>query len=64
MELLIKIAFGIYIYCTDFTINLANLLSISYVDVNAIIFCVLWPAITILLISIYVTQKIRLRRLN
>lgn len=64
MELLIKIAFGIYIYCTDFIINLANLLSISYFDANAIIFCVLWPAITILLISIYVAQKIRLRRVN
>ena len=64
MELLIKIAIDLYVYCTDFTINLANLLSISYYDVNAMIFCVLWPVITILLISIYVVQNIRLKQLK
>ena len=64
MEFLIKIIIDLYVYCTDFTINLANLLLISYYDVNAMIFCVLWPAITIMLTSIYIIQKIRLRRLK
>ena len=64
MELLFKIAMNMYVYCTDFTINIANLLSISYYDVNALIFCVLWPLITTVLTSIYIIQKIRLRRLN
>ena len=64
MDLLFKIAISLYVYCTDFTINIANLLSISYYDVNAMIFCILWPVITILLISIYIAQKIRLNRLK
>ena len=64
MNLLFKIAMDLYMYCTDFTINIANLLSISYYDVNAMIFCILWPVITILLISIYIAQKIRLNRLK
>ena len=64
MNLLFKIAMDLYMYCTDFTINIANRLSISYYDVNAMIFCVLWPVITILLISIYIVQKIRLKRLK
>ena len=64
MNLLFKIAMDLYMYCTDFTINIANLFSISYYDVNAMIFCVLWPVITIILTSIYITQKIRLRRLK
>jgi len=64
MNLLFKITFDLYVYCTDFTINIAKLFSISYYDVNAMIFCVLWPAITIILTSIYIIQKIRLRRLK
>ena len=28
----------IYVYCTDFTINAANLLGITYKDFNALIF--------------------------
>jgi hypothetical protein len=32
----------IYVYCTDFTINAANLLRITYEDFNALIFlCVM-----------------------
>lgn len=64
MNLLFKIAIDVYVYCTDFIINVANLLSISYYDVNAMIFCILWPAITIILTSIYIIQKIRLGRLK
>ena len=63
MNILFKIACYLYVYCTDFTINIANLFSISYYDVNAMIFCVLWPTITFLLTFIYIIQKIRLRRL-
>ena len=64
MNLLFQIALYLYVYCTDFTINIANLLSISYYDVNALIFCILWPAITVMLIFFYLFQKIRLRRLK
>lgn len=39
----------LYIYCTDFTIALANLLGISYYDVNALIFCIFLPSLTLFL---------------
>ena len=37
----------IYVYCTDFIINAANILGLTYEDFNALIFCVLWPVITL-----------------
>ena len=37
----------IYVYCTDFIINASNLLGLTYEDFNALIFCVLWPVITL-----------------
>ncbi len=64
MNLLFELAIGIYVYCTDFIINIANILSITYYDVNAMIFCILWPTVTVILTLIYIIQKIRLRRLR
>jgi hypothetical protein len=60
MEELFKLATIVYIYCTDFVINLANLFSVSYYEINALIFCILWPAITVILLTICIMQKIRL----
>lgn len=37
----------IYVYCTDFCITSANLMGITYEDFCALVFCVLWPAITL-----------------
>ena len=39
----------IYIYCTDFTINLANMFHSSYEDINALIFCLGFPILIIAL---------------
>ena len=39
----------IYIYCTDFTINLANLFDYTYADINALIFCLGFPILIIAL---------------
>ena len=39
----------IYIYCTDFTINLANLFDSTYEDINALIFCLGFPILIIAL---------------
>jgi hypothetical protein len=47
----------IYIYLTDFTINLANLLGISYEDINALIFCVGFPLILFILTIAFIYQK-------
>ena len=54
----------IYVYCTDFIINLANLLNLSYYEINTIIFCILYPSLLIGLVLIYFRQKSRLRNLK
>ncbi len=38
-EFLVKWMVEVYVYCTDFIINLANLTHTSYYEVNAFIFC-------------------------
>ena len=54
----------IYVYCTDFVINLANILDLSYYEINAIIFCFLYPLLIVGLTGIYLIQKIRLNKLS
>jgi hypothetical protein len=61
MEYLAK---EVYVYCTDFIINLANLLNLSYYEINTILFCILYPSLLIGLSIIYLSQKIRFRKLN
>ena len=53
-----------YVYCTDFMINLANLLDWSYYEINAVIFCFLYPLLLVGLTFIYFRQKRRLRKLQ
>lgn len=63
-EWLANIAIEIYVYCTDFIINLANLTHTSYYEVNAFIFCFLWIVITILLMAAFIIQVIRLQKVK
>ena len=58
-----KLIGELYVYCTDFIINLANILSLSYYEINAIIFCFLYPLLLVGLIAIYLYQKRRLSNL-
>ena len=51
----------IYVYLTDFTITMANMLGITYEDFNALIFCVLWPAVTLFLTVMLFWQRRKLR---
>ena len=46
----------IYIYCTDFTITMANVLGISYVEFNDLLFCIIWPLFTIVLSALLIFQ--------
>lgn len=64
IETLEGIVNSIYVYCTDFVINLANLTGLSYVEVNAIIFCFLWPVITLVLLGSIIWQRRKLKRLK
>jgi len=45
-----KYAGELYWYCTDFCINAANLLGISYVEFNFLLFIIIFPLVTIILI--------------
>ncbi len=54
----------LYAYCTDFIINLANLLNLSYYEVNAILFCFLYPFLMIVSIVFFLIQKRKFRRIN
>jgi hypothetical protein len=54
----------IYVYCTDFIINLANILNLSYYEINAIIFCFLYPILIVGLTVIYLLQKRRWNKLK
>ncbi|MFD2514219.1 hypothetical protein ACFSRY_10100 [Pontibacter locisalis] len=52
----------VFNYCTDFMINLANLTHLSYYEVNALIFCLIWPLLTAGLLLLLFVQKVRLRQ--
>ncbi|WP_310991014.1 hypothetical protein [Aequorivita marina] len=64
LKLLINIGSSIYAYCTDFTINLANLTGTSYYEVNFFFFCVLFPMLMIGLPFIALVLKYRLWKLK
>lgn len=42
----------LYWYCTDFCVNLANWLGITYVEFNFMLFIVIFPGVTLLLLGI------------
>ena len=64
MNELIELGGNLYAYCTDFVINLANLLNLSYYEINFMLFCVLYPLLFIGSFGAYLVQKIRLERLK
>lgn len=53
----------IYVYCTDFVINLANILDLSYYEINTLIFCIIYPLLLFGLTAIYLIQKRRLKKI-
>jgi len=63
---LIALGAFVYGYCTDFVINLANLLGLSYYEINAFFFVLLWPAVTVglLLVNAYQSICLKLRGRN
>jgi hypothetical protein len=64
IDLISNIGGDLYAYCTDFTINLANLTDTSYYEVNFFFFCVLFPILLVGLPLIAVVLKYRLRQLS
>ncbi len=54
----------VFTYCTDFVINLSNLMGLSYYEINTIIFIILWPLLTVFLGVLLIVQKVRISRLK
>jgi len=50
--------------CVQFLLWLADLLGVSYNAINIWIFCIIWPAFTLLLLGIIIRQAAVLRRLK
>jgi hypothetical protein len=50
----------VFVYCTDLVINLANLLGLSYYEVNFILFIVLYPLLLVGSALFYLIQRRRL----
>jgi len=63
MDELIHIGKILYAYCTDFIINLANLFGASYYEVNAVVFCFLYPVILTVLLVVYIRKKLVLKKM-
>ena len=59
-----KIVKFIYTYCTDFVINLANLVHLSYYEINALIFVIIWPILSLILVLIFLIQAYQLMKLK
>ena len=61
MDRLMDVVNFVYAYCTDFVINTANILDLSYYEVNTFIFVILYPLLVVGLTCLFVIQILRLR---
>ena len=52
-----SLALGLYALCVDFLIRVANLFGLTYRDSNALLFFVIWPLVTVVLLVIRVRQR-------
>ena len=59
-----RAAVDLYWYCVDFVIHVANLSGLTYRDVNALLFGVIWPLVTVGLVVAVVYQSRVLRGLR
>ncbi len=64
MMWIVQVGFSIYAYCTDFVICAANLTGLSYYEINAILFCFLYPFVLVLLVVLFMIQKRRYKALQ
>ena len=53
-----KLTNNLYWYCTDFCINAANLLGITYVEFNFLLFIVIFPSLILVLLSVNIYRYI------
>lgn len=53
---------GVYWACTDFVVTLANLADTSYLEMNGVLFGIVWPVYTLAMLGIGVARRVRARR--
>ena len=53
---------ALYGACVDFMLQAAALLGVTYRDANALMFFVLWPVVTVVLLGVVIWQGVLLRR--
>lgn len=61
---MMQLSRDLYVYCTDFVINLANIFELSYYEINAIIFCIIYPAFIFGFFFLFLIQKQRLKMIT
>jgi len=61
---LYALGLGVYAACVDFELRLGALLGLTYRDVNAGLFFVLWPLVTVSLVGLVLVQRRKLKRLE
>ena len=54
----------IFDLCVKILIELAGFTGFTYKEINVIIFCIIWPIITILLFLIIILQQLKIRSLK
>ena len=55
---------SIFDWCVDVLIYWAGILGITYKEINVWVFVIIWPIISIILVTILILQRQRIRRLS
>ena len=58
------LALAAYCACVDFMLRAARLFGFTYRDANALLFFVVWPAVTIALLAVVLWQRATLKKLE
>jgi hypothetical protein len=52
---------AIYCACVDFMLQAARIFGFTYRDANALLFFVVWPAVTVVLVVVVIVQRVQER---
>jgi len=58
------LALAAYCACVDFMLHAARLFGFTYRDANALLFFVVWPAVTVALVAVVLWQRATLKKLH
>jgi hypothetical protein len=61
---MMALALAAYCACVDFMLHAARLFGFTYRDANALLFFVVWPAVTVGLVAVVLWQRATLRKLE